>query len=241
MTAALLSSKNELAPHQPAAPSPFFDTMLRDGDTLTRRLLEPDDSVGLMRKMLALAVGSFATYGLLLGLMAQAFPKPLTLPSRPMDPMFEHVVVWMPVSLTLSFLIAIAVGLPSFYFYTQLAGLNAPFRLITALSLRVHARSSVFLLGAMPFFFALALLEYVFLGHVSPDTVGLGILVPFVCGLCGLVSLYKSFGMLSQVLPRNHTRRGKGMMRLVACWALLGATVAPVAMWRIASWMIDVL
>ena len=219
------------APHTPAPPASesFFDAILRDGEAMTRRLIDPEQSMELMRKMLALSVFAFGSYGAILGALMHMF--------SPLNAEFTMLpaLLWVPLSLALGFVVAIAVGLPSFYFYTQLAGLDAPFRLITAQSVRVHARSGVFLMGVTPFYLAFALVDYTVHQELSLLSVAVGFAVPFLCGLFGLASLYKNFKTLVNVLPVTHERRGNGIMRLVACWAVFGAVLTPVSVWRIAT------
>jgi hypothetical protein len=58
-------------------------------------------------------------------------------------------------------------------------------------------------------------------------------LLPFVVGLAGLTSLYKSFERLGRVLPVAHVRRPCFLSRMVMAWGMVYAVVCPVALYRI--------
>ena len=119
----------------------------------------------------------------------------------------------------------------SFYYYTQLAGLDASAGLIVVQSLRVMARTGALLLGIQPFFVALALAAH--LGLLPHHGVlAAGLVSPFVVGLAGIVSLHRSFRGLLQVVPITHPRRGDFVLRFILAWGGLYLTVAPLALWK---------
>src|SRR4029079_12471485 len=96
-----------------------------------------------------------------------------------------HPAAWLPLALVGAFVGASAVCLPSFYFYTQLSGLDASFRLVTAQALRVQAKTSELLLAALPFYVALALGGAVQHRMDSEPIVLIGLALPFLVGLLG--------------------------------------------------------
>ena len=81
-----------------------------------------------------MSVTGTVLYGAVVGLAAQFLtiqgPMAAWLGSLPL--------VTVPLALSGAFLLALVVRLPSFYFYTQLSGLDASFRLITTQALRVQ-------------------------------------------------------------------------------------------------------
>ncbi len=147
-----------------------------------------------------------------------------------------HPLVWMPFALMLAFVGSLGICLPSFYFYTQLAGVDASFRLVVAHALRANATTSLMLLGALPFYaaYALGALTGV-IGADAESVAGLGLVMPFLVGLSGLRALYVGFCDLAEVLPQTHKRRGNFLRRMVLCWGALYTVVAPVALYRIAE------
>ena len=141
-------------------------------------------------------------------------------------------MISLPLSFVGAFMTALLVCLPSFYFFTQLSGLDASFRLVTAQAVRVMARTSVLMLGVLPFYAALSLTRVVG-GLFSPYTVlHMGFYLPFLVGLFGIASLYRSFRSLLKVLPITHERRGRFLLRMVLAWGAVYSAVAPVALYR---------
>jgi hypothetical protein len=215
------------APDEHREPAGFLDTMLDGGEPLDRLLLDEGALPATIHRLLALSIFGLAAHGLVVGLVVGGAE----------DHIFAWLgqgtpALWMPLTLVAAFLTAIAVGLPSFYFYTRLSGLAASLPLIVAQALRVQARTSVILLGILPFYAAMALtVEFHFIAAETVEFFGLAL--PFAVGLLGLGSVYRSFRRLVEILPITHERRGNVLLRMVLCWGALVAAIAPVAMWRI--------
>lgn len=217
-------------------PRDFFDAMLRDDECVDDLVCDESNQASTIQKLLGLATLGLLLYGLALGVIMQF--------AQPAGAMGSAITgtpaLWMPLTMTGGFLAAIAICLPSFYFYTQLAGLDASFRVITAQSLRVQARTSIILLGLLPFYVAWALSPFLGLNLAATDlnlVLAVGLVVPFVVGLAGLSSIYRSFRRLIRRLPITHPRRGNIMLRLVLCWGVVMISVAPVAMYRIGEFL----
>jgi hypothetical protein len=228
-----IRSVNELPDSTPAAPGPpqargLFDLVLRDPAALDALVLDEVRLPATLQRLLVLSLAGLLVFGAVVGLTAQ-----LCLASGTAATSLGRLpLLTLPVALSGAFLLALAVCLPSFYFFTQLSGLDASFRLVTAQALRVMARTSVLLLGAAPFYAAFGLSRAVGV-DVQPDTlllIGLGL--PFVVGLFGIKALYRSFRDLLRVLPITHERRGTFLLRLVLAWGAVYSMVAPVALYR---------
>lgn len=188
----------------------LFELVLDDDERLTHRLLDDGRMSETLAGLLALAFLGFAAHG------ATALLLP---PAGSWTGMFE-----LPVGM----LLALALCLPSFWFFTQLAGLDASFRAVTALSLRVLARTAIWLLGALPFFMTLVLLAE--LDVVGEGAVHVGwFALPMVMGLAGARSLLKGMGHLEALVGHTHERRGAFLWRLAFCWCAVYATVAMVS------------
>ncbi len=208
----------------------ILDLILRGQSRLTRVLLDERALPVAVQRLLALSLLGVGVHGLLVGIAAQLLRVEL-----PWGGPLGHPVVWMPLALVLAFVGGLCVCLPSFYFYTQLAGLDASFRLVTAQALRAQATTAVLLLGVAPFYAALVLGCVAGAIADAPRVVLAGVALPFVVGLYGQRALYRGFGELSLVLPITHRRRGDFLKRMIVCWTVVYAAVAPVALVRLAQ------
>ncbi len=235
---ALPDTQAPLAPKSAAAAPPaaitadepgMFDLILRGQAHLTSVLRREETLPATMQKLLVLALLGLGIHGLVVGFAAEALGASL------FEGAHGHPTLWMPVAFMLSFVGALCVCLPSFYFYTQLAGLDASFRLVTAQALRAQATTAVLLLGVTPFYAALVLAGALGLVDSTDRIIVAGLVIPFVVGLFGMRALYKGFCDLALVLPITHQRRGDFLRRMVLCWAVVYSAVAPVALYRIAE------
>lgn len=212
----------------PTSTDSFFELVLTEGEAMDDLVLDAGRLAGTLQKLVLLSLVGLMVYGAVVGLASGSADLPAWFTRG--EPM-----IWMPLAFGGAFLAAIAVCLPSFYFYTQLAGLDASFRVITAQSLRVQARTSVVLLGVLPFYAALALGTHLGfdLGLGAEGVAVLGMCLPFVVGIIGIAALYRSFRRLVGRLPITHERRGNIILRLVLAWGAVFSAVAPVALWRL--------
>ena len=214
----------------------MMDLVLRGGRALDGLMLDEAALPRTSQQLLALALLGIGVHGLVLGIAAQLLPAevvgPFSCRGTP--------ALWMPLAFMGSYVGALCICLPSFYFYTQLAGLDASFKLVTAQALRAQATTSVLLLGVLPFYAAYALAA----GLRAIDAhsvIAVGYLLPFAVGLWGVRALYRAFAGLSIHLPRTHARRGNFLLVMVLCWATVFTVVAPVALWRLAEALGNVL
>jgi hypothetical protein len=199
----------------------MLDLVLHGQAELDRHLTEPHRLLGLTERLLALSVIGLVIHGAVVAMVAAALgDTSLT------------AAIAVPAALAVAFLAALAICLPSFWFYTQIAGLDASFRLITVQALRVQGTTSALLLGALPILAAVALGTRLGVGPEPETVVLIGLAMPFVVGLRGLLLLRRSFTTLVEVLPRNHLRRGGFIRRLTLAWGAVYTAVAPVALWR---------
>ena len=214
----------------------FFEAILTDDESVDDMVCDNSRLTDTVQKLLMLSLVGLLTYGFALGFVTHFIEAQASMSLAPPSPM-----LWMPPTIAGGFLAGIIICLPPFYFYTQLSGLDASFRLVTAQSLRVLARMSVILLGVMPFWVAWGLGSFLQLPHplFDPDLVlTAGFFLPFLIGLSGMWSVYRSFRRLVDRLPITHRRRRGFVLRLVACWAIVLGFVTPVAMFRIADFLI---
>ena len=217
---------------QPTFQQGFFDLVLTEGRPMDDLVVDEDGLVGTIQKLLGVAIVGLVIYGAIVGAVAEVSTLPAWFTRG-------EPILWMPLAFGGAFLTAIAVCLPSFYFYTQLAGLDASFRLVTAQSLRVQARTSVVLLGVLPFYAALALGAHLGfdLGLGANGVTMVGVWLPFAVGVMGIATLYSSFKRLIYRLPITHQRRGNIVLRLVLAWGAVFSAIAPVALWRMGQFL----
>jgi hypothetical protein len=207
----------------------MFDLILRGQTHLTEVLRREKDLPVTLQKLLVLSLLGLGVHGLVVGFAAEALGAQLFAGAH------GHATLWMPLAFELAFVGALCVCLPSFYFYTQLSGLDASFRLVTAQALRAQATTAVLLLGVTPFYAALVFAGALGLVQNTNQVIFAGLVIPFVVGLFGMHALYQGFCDLARVLPVTHQRRGGFLRRMVLCWAVVYTAVAPVALYRISE------
>ncbi|MFW5967711.1 MAG: hypothetical protein ACOCV2_09350 [Persicimonas sp.] len=215
----------------------FLDRIMSDGEAMDDMLLDENRVGEAIRQLLVILCSGLGVYGLVFaGFHWQHASEE--------DPALFLVT---PLACVLGFLLAKAVCLPSFYFYTQLSGLDASFRLITGQALRVGARVSILLLAFTPAFAALALYTTMIPEDTAWTVIVLmgsylvGMTAPFLLGLFGAISLYKSFKRLRERLPITRKRRFAVITRLVVAWSAVFLVTAPVAVYRVGEFLEGVL
>ncbi len=231
------STASVIRPAEPPFPS-MFDLLMRGQSRLTQLLLSERHLSAAVSQMVGLSVLGFAVHGLVMGSVEQ-----WAWANGRFESIQGHPALWMPIAFALAFTGALGICLPSFYFYTQLAGVDASFRLVTAQALRINATTSVVLLGITPFYAAYALacgMGVVSNGLERMEIIGY--VLPFVAGLLsGVRALYRGFSDLADALPRTHTRRGDFLRRMILCWCAIYSVIAPVALWRLTDTLSRVL
>jgi hypothetical protein len=239
MAAVVAEARGQVEPaaepveEMPKVRPPMFDLVLRKPRLLDRVLWNEAALPKVIQELASLSVVGLAVYGLVVGVSAQLvrdrlWPGSFFLGGSP--------GVWMPLALVIAFLGAICICLPSFYFFAQLSGLDASFRLVTAQALRGVATTGVLLLGAAPFYAAWVLGNVVGIFTDVEATLRVGLVVPFAVGLFGVAAVDRAFRSMLDVLPVTHQRRGNFVRRMVLAWGALFTAVAPVALYRVGDW-----
>jgi hypothetical protein len=214
----------------------MFDLILRGQRQLSRLLANEDHLPSAIPKLIGLSLLGLVVHGVVVGIAARALGD---------HSFFARGApwAWIPLALVGAFMGALCICLPSFYFYTQLSGLDASFQLVTAQALRAQATTAVLLLGALPFY-AAWVLGVVAVGPelraaswVFDPTVAaaVGMALPFVVGLFGVRQVYLGFKDLILVVPITHPRRGNFLGRMVVAWGGVFSAVSTVALWRLAD------
>ncbi len=145
---------------------------------------------------------------------------------------------------TLGVLLAASVCLPSFYFYSLLAGVTMSWLQITSLIGKGTAANGILLLGILPIYVAMVLGLVIF--EAPPLSlhwaliVGLGL--PFLTGLWGLRSIYVGILDIHQTQRRaGFCRRTAFLKRLILSWAAVYAVVIPVMIYRLWELFADII
>ncbi len=201
----------------------MFDLLLRRPADLDEALTDEGNLAGAIPKLLGVALAGIGAWGAVIGGSAGYL----------IEGVGPDAILTVPAALVGAFLGALCICLPSFWFYTQLSGLDASFRLITAHATKVLATTSLLLLGALPIHAILCLSSSLGIGGDGRGIIQFGMVLPFIFGLRGLQLLYRAFSDLAERLPHTHERRGDYVRRMVMCWGMLYTAVAPVALYRL--------
>jgi hypothetical protein len=136
---------------------------------------------------------------------------------------------------------AIGICLPSFYFYSLLAGIRTTMLEVTTTALKGLASGAIALFGILPIYLAGMLGLIVLDAPVWAIDAGClaGLVLPFVAGLYGTTALYSGFLTLADTLPDDRRcRRTCFLRRLLLAWSGCYTAVTPVmifALWEYLS------
>jgi hypothetical protein len=215
------------------------ELLLKNPERVDQLNRDPSLQGELFPRLLLIGEAGFLVYSLVMVLLWNVAPIPAgdTLPLRlPPANWSDGTALALPVAYTLSILLASCVCLPSFYFYSLLAGVNMRFSDIVNLIAKGTAANAIMLLGVLPIYVA-GVLGFIVLevrAEVLAWTLGLGLLLPFVSGVWGLWAIYQGVMNTVQVRPEPwRCRRGCFLRRLTLSWAAVYATVVPVMVYRL--------
>ena len=136
---------------------------------------------------------------------------------------------------------ASGVCLPSLYFYCLLAGVRMTMLDVVVHAVKSKAVAAVALVGILPIYVALAMGVVIFGGGelLLAPTLLLGLMLPFIAGVWGTISLYQGFSQLCDTMsPARAKRRQCFLRRLVLSWSACYSAVMPVmifALWEVMS------
>ena len=136
---------------------------------------------------------------------------------------------------TLGVFLAAGVCLPSFYFYSLLAGVKMSWLQITSLIGKGSATNAVLLLGVLPIYVA-GMLGLIVLGAPAPQIawgLRVGLVLPFFSGLWGLRAIYVGILDLGADPSIAACARACFLRRLTFSWAAVYAVVVPVMIYSL--------
>jgi hypothetical protein len=249
----ILQDAVPMADEAPAGPEEMRDLEAKGQTTmgLVELLLKQPEGVDILNRrpawqrdlfprFLLIAESSFLVYALIMVLLlnlapAAAFPQGIwfTLPPASWA---DGTCLGLILAYTLGILLAASVCLPSFYFYSLLAGVKISWLQISSLIGKGTAANGVMLLGILPIYLAVALGLIVFDAPAEwlAVTLNAGLALPFLTGLWGLRSIYVGILDISENLPQErHCHRQCFLRRLIFSWAGVYALVVPVMIYRL--------
>jgi hypothetical protein len=131
---------------------------------------------------------------------------------------------------------ASGVALPSLYFYCLLAGIRMSMLEVVVHAVHSKAIAAVALVGIIPIYVALAMGVAIFdVGEFwLRATLLLGLVLPFIAGFWGTVSLYQGFAQLCDTMPADRAAsRECFLRRLVISWAACYSAIMPVMIYSL--------
>jgi hypothetical protein len=218
----------------------LVELLLKDPALVDRLNRDSKAQRELFPRFLLIAQAGFLAFGLVVLMLlnlapASAYPQFPGLAVPPASTA-NGTALAMPLAYCIGIVLAACVCLPSFYFFSLLAGVTMSWLQIVSVLGKGMAANAVLLLGILPIYVALALGLLV---ARAPDealrwTLSLGLLLPFVSGLWGLRAVYRGIMDLSGAMPFDwQCRRRCFLRRLTFSWAVVYAVVLPVMIFRL--------
>jgi hypothetical protein len=214
------------------------EMLLKDRRRLDTLLREPERQRELIPRLLAVALIGFVAYGLVTTFLLNALDtsRAFWLPGVPAAHWRAATAGNLTLGYALGLIAANCVCLPSFYFYSLLAGVRTPMLAVAAHALKGMAGGAIALVGVLPLYVALALAAVVFpLNRILlGEIVLLGLALPFVAGIWGAVCLYQGFIGLADTMPSEQRRsRTCFLRRLILAWCGCYTLVTPLMIYTL--------
>jgi hypothetical protein len=208
----------------------------RQVDELNR---DPARVPQLLPKFLGIGLAAYTIYSLAMIVILSLAPTaalPHHIPPMPDFQLRNGTAFALWPAYTLGIILASCICLPSFYFYSLLAGVRMSFQQVVAIVLRCKTATAMVLLGLLPIYFALILGLLVFKADLTSVEYALylGLFLPFIAGLEGVHSIYRGvMGLADTLPPERRCRRECFLRRLTLAWAAVYTAVAPVMIYRL--------
>jgi hypothetical protein len=226
--------ENAMLPAPDCSVPGLVELMLKNRWKLHEVMRETGRSAELIPRFLAIALAGFTVYGI---------AATIVLNLCGVWPRWVPAAFWSDRSLAnltlaydLGMIAAVGVCLPSFYFYGLLAGVEITMLDVACHAMKCAAMSAAMLVGILPIYVALALGAVVFNAPVEwrELTVVLGLALPFIAGLWGVLSLYVGFVRLAETLPPSRREARAGFLRLLTlAWSTCYTVVTPVMIYTL--------
>lgn len=233
----------------------LVELILKQPQRLEALVHDPRWQAVLVPRLLGVAIGGFALFGVALSLVlnaAHVWPQLAPMADFVRDRGGELVTfgaladsrsVWwngaaalLTVAYVFGLIAASGVCLPSLYFYGLLSGIKPTMLDVLMQTLKSKAVSAVALVGILPIYAAVALGVVIFDLPLALErgVLWLGFILPFLAGLYGVRSLYFGFMRLAETLPGScRESRTCFLRRLVLSWAAIYTAVTPVMIYTV--------
>ena len=216
----------------------LFELLLKNPARLDELAGDPARQRELFPRLLLIAQAGYLVYSAVMLLLLNLAPD-AALPASlhvavPSASWADGSALGLPVGYGMGLVIASCICLPSFYFYSLLAGVRMSWLQIASIVLRGSAANGVMLLGIVPIYVAVALGLLVTSAPAEwlGATLLFGLLLPFVAGLWGLREIYRGVMHVGANLSID-CRRQYFLRRLTLSWAAVYTAVVPVLIYRL--------
>jgi hypothetical protein len=218
----------------------MVELLLKDPRRLDRLGRDEARQPEMIPRYLAVALSSFTIFGIVMVLLlnaapAAAYPKSFLLTAPPAS--WSNLTMFsLPLAYTLGLVAATGICLPSFYFYSLLAGVKMSMLQITGQVLKGKAVTALLLVGILPIYVAVVLGTIIF--KLPAETLEvylyLGLVLPFLAGLAGMRSIYVGVtGWADTLPPERRYRRACFLRRLTLSWSAVFVAVSPIMIYRL--------
>ncbi|MBI3411078.1 MAG: hypothetical protein HY040_22315 [Planctomycetes bacterium] len=240
LSAELPVSPEASSEESPAGTMSLVEMLLKSERRVDRINRDPANQRELFPRFLLISQISTLAFALVMVLVMNLAPSAIMAPAPglaiPPADWKDGSALALPLAYNLSIVLAACVCLPSFYFFSLLAGVQITWLQIVSIVGKGMAASAILLLGILPIYVAIVL------GMVVLDwpaenlqwTLRLGLLLPFVAGLWGLRAIYGG------VMDLNDWQHGPAcanrrcfLRRLTLAWAAVYTAVLPVMIYRL--------
>jgi hypothetical protein len=214
-----------------------IELLLKNHAKLNAMLRDESGQRALIPKFLGIAMGGFALFGIVAtAVLNLAHHGGFWLEYTPQARWDRFSVANLTLAYSLGMIAANGICLPTFYFYTLLAGLRISMVGVVAHALKGMAAGAVALVGILPIYVALTL--YPLAATESHDLLRVYVMValalPFLAGTWGAVSLYQGFVALADMMPEASRECRTCMLRqLILAWSGCYTFVTPLVIYSI--------
>jgi hypothetical protein len=215
-----------------------IELLLKNRARLDRQLADRTRVAELAPRLLAIALGGFAAYGLVATLTCNVIQHVhgFWLAGVPAAHWYNLSAANLPLAYALGLVGANGICLPSFYFYGLLAGLKITFVDVAMHALKGMAAGALALVGVLPIYLAAALSAVVFPASQRMLTcwIVLALALPFLAGTWGAACLYEGFLKLSVTIPiEQRAKRCCLLRRLMLAWTGCYTLVTPLVIYTL--------
>jgi hypothetical protein len=193
----------------------------------------------LVPRLLGIALLGYTAFALAMLLILNAVPA-AAYPSEPLPVpparWTDSSALGLVAAYNLGLIGATGICLPTFYFFSLLAGVRMSMLQIVGQVVRGKASSALLLVGVLPIYLAVVLGLAVFEApaDVLSGWLYLGLALPFLAGLQGVRTIYRGVTLMADTLPpERRCRRECFLRRLTVSWAACFTAVSPVLIYRL--------